>query len=179
MLIVASLTNLEDAVRKSLLACTAISALAIVSVTVGAQTLTRAATPAPATTFPSLTTIYVASGVFDDGGGINAGVATSVHCSNVSGQSAQVRVLVLQTTGAVARVNTQTVLHGNTQTFSTHETGFVIEAGMGTGFVQGVLNVESTQSAVFCSAMIVPAAAPQEGVALHMVRVNGHPGTIE
>jgi hypothetical protein len=51
---------------------------------------------------------------------------------------------------------------------------------LNTGLVdQGVLNVESTQSAVFCSAMVVPAATPQTGVALHMVRVNGHPGTIE
>ena len=165
--------------NKSLFAYAAISALAIVSLTAGTQTLTRAATPAPAITFPSLTTIYVVSGVYDDGGVDDAGVATSVHCSNVTGQSAQVRVLALGSLGDVEAANTQIMPHGTTETWSTHATLFN-EVPLGTGFVtQGVLNVESTQSGVFCTAMIVPAAAPQTGVALHMVRVNGHPGTIE
>jgi hypothetical protein len=165
--------------KKSLLAYAAVSALAVISATIGTQSFTRAATPSPAITFPSLTTIYVASGVWDDGGGAEAGVATSVHCSNVSGQTAQVRVLVLRSAGSVAAASTRTVFHGTSQTFSTHNTPFD-EFSLNTGLVdQGVLNVESTQSAVFCSAMIVSAAAPQNGVALHMVRVNAHPGTIE
>jgi len=158
--------------KKSLLAYAAISALAIVSVAAGMQSFTRAATPSPATTFPSLRTIYIVSGV-------NAGIATSVHCSNVSGQSAQVRVLALDNFGNVLGANTQTALHGGTLTFSTHATSFV-EFPLSTGFVgQGVLNVESTQSGVFCSAMIVDAAFVHNAVALHMVRVNGHPGVIE
>ena len=165
--------------KKFLFAYAAISALAIAATTAGLQSFTRAATPAPAITFPSLTTFYVASGVFDDGGGEDAGAATSVHCSNVSGQNAQVRVLVLNQIGGVEAANTQPVPHGWTQTFSTHATLFD-EAILNTGLVsQGVLNVESTQSGVFCSAMIVPAATPQSGVALHMVRINGHPGAIE
>ena len=56
-----------------------------------------------AVTFPSLTTIYVGSGVRDNGAATDAGVATSIHCSNVSGVSVQVRVLILGDTGAVAR----------------------------------------------------------------------------
>jgi hypothetical protein len=135
---------------------------------------------ASATTFPSLTTIYVVADVYDDGSGTNLGVATSVHCSNVSGQSAQVRVLVLPTTGGtVAGVATRTVAHEDTQTFSTHDTGMSNEANLNAGFVQGLFNIESTQSAVFCSAMVVSAVDAEEGVALHMVRVNGHPGTVE
>jgi hypothetical protein len=138
-----------------------------------------AAAPASAATFPTLTTIYVGSGVYDNGGGIEAGIATSVHCSNVSGQNAQVRVLILDNGGGIAGSSTETLHHGATQTFSTHDTLF-IETIMSTGVVnQGVLNVESTQSGVFCSAMIVSGAAPQDGVALHMVRVNGHAGTVE
>ena len=165
--------------KKSLLAYAAISALAIVSVAAGMQSFTRAATPSPSTTFPSLRTIYIASGVYDDAGADNAGIATSVHCSNVSGQSAQVRVLALDNFGNVLGANTQTALHGGTLTFSTHATSFV-EFPLSTGVVnQGVLNVESTQSAVFCSAMIVDAAFVHNAVALHMVRVNGHPGVIE
>ena len=137
------------------------------------------APPASAITFPSLTTIYVGSGVFDDGGAEGAGIATAVHCSNVSGLSAQVRVLVLDDLGAVDVALTTTVLHGNTKTFETHNTPFnaiILNTG---SVAQGVVNVESTQSAVFCSAMIVGAASPQTGVALHLVRVNPHPGTVE
>jgi hypothetical protein len=166
--------------KKSLLAYAAVSALALVAVTVGTQSFTRAATPSPSTTFPSLTTIYVASGVFDDGGADNTGTATSVHCSNVSGQTATIRALVLSNSGVVEGAFTLGIPHGVTQTFSTHFTTFVSEVNLQTGIVaQGVLNVEATQSAIFCSAMIASAATPQNGVALHMVRVNGHPGTIE
>ena len=39
------------------------------------------AQPAAAVTFPTLTTIYVGSGVFDDGGAAATGEATSIHCS--------------------------------------------------------------------------------------------------
>jgi hypothetical protein len=134
--------------------------------------------PAAAITFSKLTTIYVVAGVYDDGGADNAGIASVVHCANVSGQSAEVRVLALDTFGTVKGVQSDTLVHGGTATFSTHPTSFY-EGSLATGSVQGVFNVESTQSAVFCSAMMVPAAAPQNGVALHMVRVNGHPGTVE
>jgi hypothetical protein len=45
---------------------------------------------------------------------------------------------------------------------------------------QGVVNIEATNSAVFCNAMIVDAgAAIPDGIALHLVRVNPHPGTVE
>ena len=57
------------------------------------------AQPASATTFPTLTTIYVGSGVYDDGSANDVGEATSVHCSNVSGVSVDVRVLILHKAG--------------------------------------------------------------------------------
>ena len=59
------------------------------------------AQPAAAVTFPTLTTIYVGSGVYDDGSGSATGTATAIHCSNVSGVSVQVRVLVLSSVGGV------------------------------------------------------------------------------
>jgi hypothetical protein len=44
----------------------------------------------------------------------------------------------------------------------------------------GIIAVQSTQSAVFCTAMIVDAAASTiSGIELHMVRLNAHPGTVE
>ena len=140
-----------------------------------------AAAPIQATTFPALTTIYVASGVFDSGGAENTGAVTSVHCSNVSGQNAQLRFLFLQINGAVVGNLTHSLPHGETVTASTRGTVYFADTEVSTGAInQGVVNVESTQSAVFCSAMIVGAAGPiPNGIALHMVRVNPHPGTVE
>ena len=137
------------------------------------------AQPATATTFPSLTTIYVASGVVDQGGNATAGIATTVFCSNVSGQTAQVRVLILTSEGAIHAAGTATVPHGSTRIFSTHDTALDDSVILNTGFALGVLNVESTQSGVFCSAMIINSGFANDSVALHMIRVNPHPGTVE
>ena len=143
--------------------------------------------PAQATTF-SLRTIYIASGVFDDGSAADAGAATTVLCSNVSGKTATLKVTFYGTGGTLeGTAGPFSVLNLHTWTFSTHSTFFSGEAIANTGAVQqGVLNVSSTESGVFCSAMIVDAAsggptppfAPQ-GIELHMVRYNPHPGTVE
>ena len=134
--------------------------------------------PASAITFPSLTTIYVASGVYS-----LLDADTAVHCSNVSGQTAQVRVLVLMPNGDFGASTTQTVAHGATITVATSAlTGYdaVVLEPLGDVIV-GVANVESTQSAVFCTAHVVAQAAqsPVTGNPLHLVRVNPHPGTVE
>jgi len=150
--------------------------------TLSAILLTAAlAQPAAAITFPSLTTIYVGTGVRDDGGGSNVGIATTFICSNVSGASAQVRFLVLSVNGTVVTNHTATVLHGGTYTASTHSTFAYDEIPLNTGPVgQGVVNIESTQSGVFCSCKTVSAgAAFPDGVSNELVRVNAHPGTVE
>jgi hypothetical protein len=142
------------------------------------------AQPAAAVTFPTLTTIYVGSGVYDNGSGPEAGVATSIHCSNVSGVPVQVRVLILNNAGAVAGSLTRNLAHGTTETFSSHATGIFIEGfdTLMTGAVaQGVVNVEATNSAVFCTAAVIDAGTfpPAFSMPLHLVRVNPHPGTVE
>ena len=142
------------------------------------------AQPAAAVTFPSLTTIYVGSGVYDDGTGTAVGIATSIHCSNVSGVSVQVRVLILGDTGAVEGSLTRTLAHGETETFSTHQTNLFADVlnDLATGLVaQGVVNVEARNSAVFCTAAVIDAAGfpPVFSMPLHLVRVNPHPGTVE
>jgi hypothetical protein len=144
---------------------------------------TALAQPAAAITFPSLTTIYVGSGVYDSGNADNVGEATSIHCSNVSGVEVQVRALVLRDNGAVAGSLTTNLAHGATFTFSTHQTLTFVDTGdLNTGSVnQGVVNVEATNSAVFCTADRVDAAnvKPIFMSPLHLVRVNPHPGTVE
>jgi hypothetical protein len=135
--------------------------------------------PVQAITF-SLRTIYVASGVTDDGGIINNGIATTVHCTNLSGKTATVRVAFYGATGTQIGSNTATIAHLVTRTISTHSVIYFNELALDTGAInQGVLNIGSTESGVFCSAMIVTAAAPVAGIDLHMVRYNPHPGTVE
>ena len=140
------------------------------------------AQPASAITFPSLTTIYVGSGVFDDGGGA-AGVASSFHCSNVSGVTVSVRVLVLNAIGASFGDGTVNLAHGATATLSTHLTEIFNDSDLGVifGVKQGVVNIEATNSAVFCTAVVVAAGGslPVFMSPIHLVRVNPHPGTVE
>lgn len=138
--------------------------------------------PAPAITFANLTTIYVGSGVVDNGAGIDTGVATTFTCSNVSGFGASVRFLVLYPGGQVAAQATANLPHGGQVIASTHDTALFQEnLALATGLVQGTVNIEATQSAVFCTAAILDATGPTPTFALplHLVRVNSHPGTAE
>jgi hypothetical protein len=140
--------------------------------------------PAAAITFPSLTTIYVGSGVYDSGDIDGIGQATSIHCSNVSGVAAQVRTLVLRANGAIAASLASNLAHGATFTFSTHQTDLFSDSdgGLDTGAIsQGVVNVEATNSGIFCTAVVLDAqnVPPVFMTPLNLVRVNAHPGTVE
>ena len=57
----------------------------------------------------------------------------------------------------------------------------MVHASASTGAIlQGVVNVYSTQSGVFCTAMIMDSNATfPNGIDLHMARHNAHPGTVE
>ena len=137
---------------------------------------------ASAITFGSLTTIYIGTAVRDDGSTGFAGVSTTFHCSNVSGLSAQIRFLVLNGNGSVVGNHTATVAHGVTYAVSTHEAGAYAEDHLlNTGLVdEGLVNIESTQSGVFCRGATTKSAIGEpDGVVLFLVRVNPHPGTVE
>jgi hypothetical protein len=144
------------------------------------------AQPAAAVTFPGLTTIYVMAGVKDSGNiAENVGVATAIQCSNVSGVTTDIRFLVLSATGSVLGSSTaMNVPHGWTIERSTHLTAAFTSEGppliAGIPLSSGVVNIESLQSGVFCTAAIIDAStvAP-DGVTPHIVRVNPHPGTVE
>jgi hypothetical protein len=143
--------------------------------------LASATAPAQAITFSTLTLIYVGTGVRDNGGGFDAGIATSFNCSNVSGLTAQVRITVRGYNGPVEGTKTFTMLHGHTRTASTHaEATFNSDGYLSTGQVdQGLVQIYSTQSGVFCNAIITDAADAGNGFNLGMVRLNPHPGTVE
>jgi hypothetical protein len=135
--------------------------------------------PAAAITFPSLTTIYVGSGVSSIG--LDSG--TTLHCSNVSGVTVNLRLLFLDNGGAVLGIHTFNLPHGGTYTVSTQDADSFIENfsfNPGITAAHGVVNIESTNSGVFCNARVVhPNVAGANGVVLPLVRVNPHPGTVE
>ena len=140
--------------------------------------------PASAITFPSLTTIYVVTGVTDSGSAANTGLATALVCSNVSGVTTQIRFLVLNEIGSVLQsVIVFSVPHGATIQVSTHGVAlFDNETSIipGTLLNSGVVNIESLQSAVFCTAHILDASSEvPNGIDPHIVRVNPHPGAVE
>jgi hypothetical protein len=88
----------------------------------------------------------------------------------------------LNDSGNVAGAVTHAVPHGVTLTVSTRFTvAYNENDSLATGFLnQGGINIESTQSGVFCSAMTIDAvAAIPVGLTLPLVRVNAHPGTAE
>jgi hypothetical protein len=140
------------------------------------------APPAGAITFPGLTTIYVGTGAFDDGGADDTGTATVITCSNVSGLTANVRILILDGAGFIEGQQIfNNIANGTSLTGATHATQPLFESDLSTGaFGSGTINIESTQSGVFCTAIIMNAAGPVESaVTLRLVRVNAHPGTEE
>jgi hypothetical protein len=133
--------------------------------------------------FPSSTTIYIIPGVRDDGGGTNAGIATTVNCTNVSGIPVNIRVLAFNYFGDKKADETYTsIAHTQNLSVSTHFTAFfTAENSLSTGPMEpGVIDIEATNAAVFCAASVEDAATTSaSGWDLHMVRVNAAPGTQE
>jgi hypothetical protein len=142
-------------------------------VTFAAATLI-AIPPAQATSFWRPVLIYVASGVYDSGHGPGAGTATVVQCSDLSGKSANVQVhFYSSTTGYRGKDGGATV--------STHDVSYLDDSAVSTGVIlQGFVLIESNETGVYCTAMVVDAAGPpSSGIPLHMVRYRPHPGTVE
>ena len=143
-----------------------------------------AAQPSDATTFPTLTRIYVASGVVDTITSGLGGVGTVVHCSNMSGQTASVRFVFRYDTGQIA--SSGTLLVGNLASRAAATSGgvdYIHQTSFPSALMYGgTVEILSTESAVFCSAMQVDTealAGGPAGIALHMVRFNPHPGAVE
>lgn len=127
--------------------------------------------------------IYRTSGVRDTGSAGNVGTATSFHCTNLSKVSEKLRIRVLNFNGGLISDLSFTIASAQTFTASTHGTAvFSEDSFMSTGKVinQGVAAIISTTVNMICSAMIVDAAsATPNGFALHLVRFNALPGTME
>ena len=152
------------------------------TIAVAAIALTGA-TEAVATTFPSLTRIYVASGVVELNTIAISGIMTAVSCSNMSGETASVRFVLRHENGVIAAGGTLLIGSLASRVVTTNgDNDIYLETQFPTAqMFGGIVEILSTESAVFCSAMIIRAdgALDPAGVALHMVRFNPHPGTVE
>jgi hypothetical protein len=129
-----------------------------------------------------LQVLYAFSGVSDNGGLGNAGVATSIHCTNVGGAAEKLQFVALDVF-ANPKANMSINLNsGETRTASTHFTALYSESvNLTTGTLnQGVVVVLGTSTAFTCTGQVLDAsAAVPNGFNLHPMRFNPHPGTIE
>jgi hypothetical protein len=137
--------------------------------------------PVQATTFPGLRLIYVATGVADFPGPVPIG--TTVACVNLSGQTATVRWTFRDFTGtANFGVKVKAVPNGSMWSVGTKNgTKTHVDAEQMPSFslLSGQVRIFSTQSGVFCSAIVARSDQDDPGNSLRMVRFNAHPGTIE
>jgi len=125
--------------------------------------------------------IYRFSGVLDDGGLNNAGVATSFHCTNFSGATENIRVVIRDAVGGLKGNVPLPVDHLATRTISTHGTQAYNEDFVMTGLVaQGTAAIAATSINVICTAVTLDASTTAPvGVALRGIRFNPVPGSQE
>jgi len=162
--------------------CTIAALAALMIVPATAQERIEGAAPAAgpgATTDPQVQ-VYRFSGIRDDGGAANAGIATLFHCTNFSGVIENFRVQVRSFSGTVLADVTNPIGHNVTITTSTHGTvAYFDDVVLNTGIVnQGSARIWATSTSIVCTAATVDAAAAgPSGIALNGIRFNPIPGT--
>ncbi|SMH32159.1 hypothetical protein [Mesorhizobium australicum] len=127
--------------------------------------------------------IYRVAGVTNSTHTTAAGIATSFQCYNNSSVTENVRIRILNSSGIVKADLNFYIPPKKTYTASTHNTSVFYEEIIltsGTSISQGAAAIIATNRDIYCSAMIVDAAATiPNGIALHMVRFNPQPGSVE
>ena len=115
------------------------------------------AAPARATTFPALTQIYVATGAIDNNVAGFSGIGTVINCFNQSGQTASVRYQFRDRNGLPLAGATLLLANlGSQNVFSGGGSAALPGTALPTGNVYGgSIQILSTQSAVYCTAMVV------------------------
>lgn len=160
---------METAMRRLLVA------ISLAATTISAQALlVSAASAAP------WKTIYIVPGVINAGADNDSGPATSFHCTNYSGASTDVRVLVYAYSAGLQGSMSYHISNNSTIAFATKPT-FMSEVFItNPGNIQGHAVIQSRVTAVYCSAFVFPANAfAATGIGLHMVRLNPEPNTVE
>lgn len=135
-----------------------------------------------ATTDPEMM-IYRVAGVVNSSTTTMSGAATSFMCYSNSAANEKVRIRILNWNGQLEGDIYYVIQSKRTLTFSTQLTALLAEDAVVAGgkvINQGTAAIIATSKEVYCSAMVVDAAATvPNGIALHMVRFNPAPGTVE
>ena len=121
--------------------------------------------------------IYRVSGVVDD----TTVLATSFHCTNFSGVTENIRIVVRDLGGTVKANVANSVPHLNTLIYSTHDVFIYGDFKLETGaIIGGTAAIAATSVNITCTAMQVQTNVTNAvGIALHMTRFNPIPGTQE
>jgi len=128
--------------------------------------------------------IYRFSGVLDDGGVANAGVATVFHCTNFSGVQETIRFVTRRSDAEIASNGTVNIAHLATRTVVTHATlayftEIILETLTGS-IAQGTTAIAATSINIVCTAVTIDASTTAPvGVALHGIRFAPVPGSQE
>src|SRR5262245_7251000 len=126
--------------------------------------------------------LYRFPGVRDNGGAPNMGVATSFHCTNFSGATEIIRIVIRQFSGALVVNTAFDIAHLETVTASTHQNNlYSVSAVLGTGAInQGTAAIAATSTNISCTAMTADAASfSPVGISLRGIRFNPIPGSQE
>jgi len=130
-----------------------------------------------------LLAVYRTSGVRDDGGLEDEGLATVFNCTNVTNTANYIRFRIWDDNGVLVVDKNYTVNGGRTFTAVTHATNglFFLDAFLlapGVTLNQGFVVIYSTTKNIMCTAMVVEAAARTipNGIPLHLSRANPQPG---
>ena len=138
--------------------------------------------PAQAGVNDPLQLLYIYPSVRDNGGAAGTGVATSFHCTNVSGQTEKIQFIVFNFDSSTKANLPLNIGQLQQRTASTHDTVLYAEdLILNTGVVnQGTALLLATHTFIFCTAHILDAsAAAPQGIDLHGVRFNPIGGTLE
>ena len=140
------------------------------------------AAPALAATTDPFQVLYLFPGVRDTGNGVQAGVATVVHCFSFSSTPETVQYIVRNFQGTIAVNVTHTLNPFETRTAATHDTVLYDEdVFLNTLLIdQGTLGIAATNPNIVCNAQVIDASVlVPNGIDLHAIRFTPIPGSQE
>jgi hypothetical protein len=167
-----------------------IIAIAGIGFVLPAQAQDRTLEPAQSVMEPALprdaggaeVVLYRFPGVFDSGHVTATGVATAFHCTNFSGATEIIRIVIRNFNSDVLCNFDFPIPHLGTRTTSTHNTNLYVEDFfLSTGAIgQGTAAIAATSTSIICTAMTIDAgSATPVGIALRGIRFNPAPGSQE
>jgi len=123
--------------------------------------------------------LYRFPGVVDNG----REVVTVFHCTNFSGATETIRIVIRNNDGALRSNSTFNVAHLATRTAVTlgfNVVMYIPDVFLPGDLIQGTAAIAATSTSIVCTAMTVDRFSPNPtGIALHGIRFNPAPGSQE